>query len=96
VAIDPFTVIVRVPFGGLGKIMMKTRVWLDDQKIELFEFTTKLNAGGYSCRYRFRKIADADQFRAEFVGAKLTGRAGHAQRHDRNQTAATVDALGGA
>jgi hypothetical protein len=36
VAIDPFTVIVRVPPGGLGKIMMKTRVWLDDQKIELF------------------------------------------------------------
>jgi hypothetical protein len=73
--------------------MMKTRVWLDDQKIELFEFTTKLDAKGYSCRFQFRKIADADLFRAEFVSPKLPGRAGRARRRKQNQAEATVDAL---
>ena len=95
-AIDPFTVIVRVPLGGLGKIMMKTRVWLDEQKIELFEFTTKLDAKGNSCRFRFRKIADADLFRVEFVSPKLPGHADRARRRKQNQAAVTVDALSSA
>jgi hypothetical protein len=64
--VAPDTAIVRVPFGGLGKIMMKTRLWLEDQKIELFECTTSLHANGYACRLKFRKIDDADRFRAQF------------------------------
>jgi hypothetical protein len=61
--VAPNTTIVRVPFGALGKAMMKTWLWLEDQKIELFEVTS-LHANGYACRFQFRKINDADRFSA--------------------------------
>jgi hypothetical protein len=71
--VAPDTAIVRVPFGGLGKTMMKTRLWLEDQKIELFEVTTSLDADGYACRFQFRKINDADRFRAQFRQPEASG-----------------------
>jgi hypothetical protein len=53
--------------------MMKTRLWLEDQKIELFEVTTSLDANGYACRFQFRKINDADRFRAQFRQPEASG-----------------------
>jgi hypothetical protein len=70
---DPLTAIVRVPIGSLGKTMMKTRLWLEDQRIELFELTTSLDANGYACRLRFRKIGDANRFRAQYRHPEASG-----------------------
>ena len=64
---DPFTAVVRVPINGsLGEVMMKTRAWLDSQKIQLFQFTTAVDGKGYACRFQFQRIGDADRFRAQF------------------------------
>jgi hypothetical protein len=63
---DPYTVIVRLSEGELGRTMMALRTWLDGEKIRPAEFKTQADREGYIFTLGFVSLDEADRFRLQF------------------------------
>jgi len=64
-----FSDVVKVRISkndSLGAFLGKMRVWLDREKIYQRQFTTCVDARGYTVTIGFETIAAADRFRREF------------------------------
>ena len=64
-----FSDVVKVRISkndSLGAFLGKMRVWLDREKIYQRQFTTCVDARGYTVTIGFETIAAADRFRQEF------------------------------
>jgi hypothetical protein len=69
---NSLTAVVRLSQGDqLGETMKRLRIWLDSERIEPSEFTTAVDAGGYTLTFAFRSLEDAERFRAQFAALPI-------------------------